>query len=227
MSALSGPKAAKPLAGMRIGVIRELMVKESPGDAVIVDAINKELAVLHSLGAELVESTGPGYTDDPAIPNMAFTFEHAIAEVVRSTCPRSCRGRRMGSPSSRCRVTTSRAASILVAAAALKAPWPANLDFRRIFGNAPEDRGGDHRLRLRFQFAEYLVKRGDARVFDWKTLNANAKYFSDQRRAAMANWENKAIDIRTEEVAFIMRRKDVDADGRAQGARSRTTSRCS
>jgi Asp-tRNA(Asn)/Glu-tRNA(Gln) amidotransferase A subunit family amidase len=40
-------------------------------------------------------------------------------------------------------------------------------------------------------------------------LNANAKYFSDVRRAAMANWQNKPIDIRTDEVSFIMRRKDV------------------
>ena len=60
MSALSDPKAAKPLAGMRIGVLRELMVETNPADAVIIDTINKELKVLQSLGAELVESTGPG-----------------------------------------------------------------------------------------------------------------------------------------------------------------------
>jgi len=54
-----------------------------------------------------------------------------------------------------------------------------------------------------------LLKRGDARVYDWKTLNDNAKYFSDARRAAMANWGNKAIDIRTDDVAFTMRRKEV------------------
>ena len=60
-----------------------------------------------------------------------------------------------------------------------------------------------------FQLAEYLLKRGDARVYDWKTLNDNAKYFSDVRRAAMENWGNKAIDIRTDDVAFTMRRKEV------------------
>ena len=61
-----------------------------------------------------------------------------------------------------------------------------------------------------FQLAQYLLLRGDARVYDWTTLNANAKYFSDARRAAMANWDNKPIDIRTDEVTFIMkRRKEV------------------
>jgi Asp-tRNA(Asn)/Glu-tRNA(Gln) amidotransferase A subunit family amidase len=209
VSALSSPTAAKPLTGMRIGVVRELMVKENLGDAVIVDAIAEELAVLKSLGAELVESTGPGYTDDPAIPNMAFTFEHAIAEVVPFHMPEILSWQKDGKPEFAVPGYDVTSREYLVAAAALKAPWPANLDFRRIFGNAPEDEEAITGYGFSFQLAEYLLKRGDARVFDWKTLNANAKYFSDQRRAAMANWENKAIDIRTDEVAFIMRRKEV------------------
>jgi Asp-tRNA(Asn)/Glu-tRNA(Gln) amidotransferase A subunit family amidase len=179
------------------------------GDAVIVDAIAKELAVLKSLGAELVESTGPGYTDDPAIPNMAFTFEHAIAEVVPFHMPEILSWQKDGKPEFAVPGYDVTSREYLVAAAALKAPWPANLDFRRIFGSAPEDEEAITGYGFSFQLAEYLLKRGDARVFDWKTLNANAKYFSDQRRAAMANWENKAIDIRTDEVAFIMRRKEV------------------
>ncbi len=46
-------------------------------------------------------------------------------------------------------------------------------------------------------------------MYDWETLNANAKYYNDMRRAAMKNWENKAIDIRTSDVAYTMRRQDV------------------
>jgi len=60
-----------------------------------------------------------------------------------------------------------------------------------------------------FNFAQYLAERGDARVYDWATLNANAKYHSDARRAAMKNWENKAIDIRTDAVIYTMKRRDV------------------
>jgi Asp-tRNA(Asn)/Glu-tRNA(Gln) amidotransferase A subunit family amidase len=40
-------------------------------------------------------------------------------------------------------------------------------------------------------------------------LNENAKYFSDVRRAAMTNWENKPIDVRTDDLTFTMKRRDV------------------
>ena len=56
--------------------------RDGPANEAIVDTIEGELEVLQSLGAELVESTGPGYTDDPAIPNMTFSFENAMAEVI-------------------------------------------------------------------------------------------------------------------------------------------------
>ena len=165
--------------------------------------------MLQSLGAELVESTGPGYTDDPAIPNMAFTFEHAIAEVVPFHMPEILSWQKDGKPEFAVPGYDVDEPRVLGAAARAESPWPANLDFRRIFGSAPEDEEAITGYGFSFQLAEYLVRRGDARVFDWKTLNDNAKYFSDARRAAMANWENKAIDIRTDDVAFIMRRKEV------------------
>ena len=210
VSALSDPKAAKPLAGMRIGVLRELMVKTNPSDAAIVDTINRELKVLQSLGAELVESTGPGYTDDPAIPNMTLTFENAIAEVVPFHLPEIFSWKKAdGTPEFAVPGYDVTSRQYLVAAASLKAPWPANLDFRRIFGNAPDSDDAVSGYTFSFQFAEYLLKRGDKRVYDWATLNDNAKYFGDVRRAAMENWENKAIDARTDDVAFTMRRKDV------------------
>ena len=209
VGALSDPKAAKPLAGMRIGVIRELMVKENPSDAAIIDTINNELKVLQALGAELVESTGAGYTDDPKIPNMSFTFEHAIAEVVPFHMPEMLSWQKDGKPEFSVPGHDLTSREYLVAAVAHKAPWPANLDFRRVFGSMPEDEETVSGYTFSFQLAEYLLKRGDARVYDWKTLNDNAKYFSDVRRAAMENWGNKAIDIRTDDVAFTMRRKEV------------------
>jgi amidase len=207
--ALDGTKAAKPLAGMRIGVLRELMVKTNPSDAVIVDTIDRELKVLQSLGAELVESTGPEYTDDPAIANMTLGFEQAIAEVVPFHMPEILSWQKDGKPEFAVPGHDVTSRQYLVAAAALKAPWPANLDFRRIFGNAPETDDTVSGYGFSFQFAEYLLKRGDARVYDWATLNDNAKYFSDVRRTAMTNWENKAIDIRTDDTSNTMRRKDA------------------
>jgi Asp-tRNA(Asn)/Glu-tRNA(Gln) amidotransferase A subunit family amidase len=40
-------------------------------------------------------------------------------------------------------------------------------------------------------------------------LNANAKYFNDTRRAAMKNWENKEMDIRTNGVTYTIKRRDT------------------
>ena len=209
VSALSEPNAAKPLAGMRIGVLRELLVKEQPAHAAIVDTVNNELKVLQSLGAELVESTGPAYTDDPAIPNMELSFEQAIAEVIPFHMPEILSWQKDGKPEFEVPGYDVTSREYLIAASALKAPWPVNLDFRRIFGNMPASDEAVTAYGFAFQFGQYLLQRGDKRVYDWATLNANAKYFSDNRRAAMKNWENKEIDVRTEEVAFIMRRKDA------------------
>jgi Asp-tRNA(Asn)/Glu-tRNA(Gln) amidotransferase A subunit family amidase len=60
-----------------------------------------------------------------------------------------------------------------------------------------------------FQFGQYLELRGDQRVFDWKTLNANAKYMNDVRTVAMKNWENKQIDIATPNLVNDMKRQYV------------------
>ena len=98
VSALSDPGAAKPLAGMRIGVIRELMVKFHPSDAAISDGINRELKVLQDLGAELVETVDPKYPDDPAIPNVAFGFQDAIAETIPFQLPEVLSWKKDGKP---------------------------------------------------------------------------------------------------------------------------------
>jgi Asp-tRNA(Asn)/Glu-tRNA(Gln) amidotransferase A subunit family amidase len=210
VAALSDPGAAQPLAGMRVGVVRELMVKSSPADAAIVDGIERELSVLRSLGAELVESTGPGYTDDPAIPNMTLNFENAIAEVLPFHMPEVLSWKKDdGTPEFVVPGYDVTSRDYLVAAASLRAPWPANLDFRRIFGSAPEAEGHVSGYTFSFNLAQYLLQRGDRRVKDWASLNANAKYFSDVRRTAMENWENKPIDIATDDVSYIMRRKEV------------------
>jgi Asp-tRNA(Asn)/Glu-tRNA(Gln) amidotransferase A subunit family amidase len=83
------------------------------------------------------------------------------------------------------------------------------LDFRRVFSNPPANPDEVTGYTFSYQLAEYLAKRGDSRVYDWATLNANAKYFNDVRRAAMKNWENKEIDIRTDAITYTMKRRDT------------------
>ena len=58
------------------------MVKHTANDAAISDQINQEIKrVLHQrLGAEIVGD--PLYPDDPSIPNLAYTFQQALAEIL-------------------------------------------------------------------------------------------------------------------------------------------------
>jgi amidase len=209
VNALVSPAESKPLKGMRIGVIRELMIKVNPSDAAVSDGINSQLKVLQDLGAELIETTDPQYPDDPSIPNMDYTFNDAIAEIVPFHLPEVFQWQKDGKPEFQLAGYDVTSREYLVKAAALKAPLPKNLNFRRIFANPPTDPNAVTGYTFSYQFAEYLAKRGDERVYDWKTLNENAKYYNEQRRVAMKNWENKPIDIRTNAVAYSMRRRDT------------------
>jgi Asp-tRNA(Asn)/Glu-tRNA(Gln) amidotransferase A subunit family amidase len=210
VSALTPEGKAKPLAGMRIGVVREFMVKHTPSDAAISDGINRELKVLQSLGAELVESTDPMYPDDPSIPNMAFTFQDALAEILPFHMPEVLSWKTAdGKPEFVVPGYDVTSRKYLVSASTHKAPWPANLNMRRMIGNPPTGPDVVTGYQFSFNFAQYLQLRGDSRVYDWETLNANAKYYNDVRRVAMKNWENKAIDIRTDAVSYTMKRRDA------------------
>ena len=79
----------KPLKGVRVGIVREFMVKHTKNDVAISDQIDKEIkAVLRDkLGATLVESVDPMYPDDPSVPNMNYTFQDAMAEILPHTVP--------------------------------------------------------------------------------------------------------------------------------------------
>lgn len=79
----------KPLKGVRIGVVREFMVKHTKNDAAISDQLDKEIkdVLRDKLGATLVESVDPLYGDDPSIANMTYTFQDAMAEILPHTVP--------------------------------------------------------------------------------------------------------------------------------------------
>ena len=81
--------ANKPLKGMRVGIAREFMVKHTKNDVAISDQIDKEIKTVlrDKLGAELVESVDPMYADDPAVPNMKYTFQQAFAEILPQVAP--------------------------------------------------------------------------------------------------------------------------------------------
>jgi amidase len=85
-AAAAQPGAKGSLKGMRIGIIRESMLT-FPGvkaDEPIVKAANAEIKqwLGDYLGATLVESTDPKWTDDPAIENMTTSYTKAVAELM-------------------------------------------------------------------------------------------------------------------------------------------------
>ena len=208
MNALS-KAGGKPLAGVRIGIVRELFVKDNPGKIAVSDGVNKELKVLKDLGAELVETVDSRYPDDPSIPNMAYTFNDAIAEVVPYQMPEVFSWKEKGKPLFEVPGWDVTSRKYLVAVAAHKAPLPANMNFNNVFANPPADPDAVTAYHFSYDFAKYLLLRNDAKVNDWASLNANAKYFNDTRRAAMKNWENKEMDIRTDGVAYTIKRRDT------------------
>lgn len=207
--ALTPAGKSKPLAGLRIGVVRELMVKHAASDGPIIDGINRELQVLKDLGAELVETVDPQYPDDPSIPNLSFGFQEAMAEVIPFHMPEVLAWKKDGKPEFEVPGWDVGSRQYLVAAANHKAPWPAKLNLRRIIGNPP---GGDDVVTgytFSFNMAQYLNERGDETIKDWETLNANAKYFSDAKLTSAKNWAAKDIDIRTYDTTYTMKRRDA------------------
>jgi len=209
VDALTKPGSAKPLAGVRIGVVRELMIKDTPSKAAVSDGINKELQVLKALGAELVETTDPRYPDDPSIPNMSYTFNDAIAEVVPFHMPEIFSWKKDGKPMFSVSGWDVTSRKYLTSLAAHKAPLPAGMNFNAVFGAPPANADDVSGYTFAFDFAKYLALRGDKTVYDWQTLNANAKYFNDVRKVAMKNWEEKEMDIRSDAVTYTMKRRDT------------------
>jgi amidase len=209
VGALSEATNSKPLAGMRIGVIRALMVKANPSEAPVSDGINRELKVLQDLGATLVEDVDPKYPDDPSIENMTFGFNDAFAELLPFHMPEIFSWKKDGKPEFEVPGWDVTSRKYLVALSVHKAPLPANMNFARVFANPPTDPDEVTGYTFAYQFGQYLTLRGDSRVYDWQTLNANAKYYNDVRNVAMKNWENKEMDSRTNAITYTMKRRDT------------------
>jgi Asp-tRNA(Asn)/Glu-tRNA(Gln) amidotransferase A subunit family amidase len=81
------------------------------------------------------------------------------------------------------------------------APWSDKLNIRSVNNGPPS-------ASFAFNFAQYLLRRGDAQVTDWASLNAHAKYYSATRVAAMKNWENK-IDLASEGITQNIKMREV------------------
>jgi Asp-tRNA(Asn)/Glu-tRNA(Gln) amidotransferase A subunit family amidase len=183
----------KPLTGMRIGVVREYMVKHTPNDVAISDAVDAEIkAVLRDkLGAEIVESVDPKYPDDPGVGNMKYTFQDAFAETLPISAPEYFH--QMDGDALEFAVPGHdvRSRDYLVKLSLRRAPLSDNLNMRRILGDL------DNTNREAFGIARYLMERGDAKITDWAAYVANSKWRSEDQATASRNAATQNVqDIR-------------------------------
>ncbi len=173
----------KPLKGMRVGIVREFMVKHTKNDVAISDQIDKEIRTVlrDKLGAELVESVDPLYPDDPSIPNMKYTFQDAFREILAHNVPQYF-WQKTSSEALEFAVPGWDVTSVdyAIALATGKAPLSDKLNLRRISS-------GLDNFKSPFTVNKYLQERGDERVKDWASWVANAKWEDDRQRAGSEN----------------------------------------
>jgi Asp-tRNA(Asn)/Glu-tRNA(Gln) amidotransferase A subunit family amidase len=184
----------KPLKGVRVGIVREFMVKHTRNDVAISDQIDKEIkdVLRDKLGADLVESFDPLYPDDPTVPNMKYTFQDALAEILPHTVPEFF-FRRVGAGRGRGEATESAELEYAVpgwdvtsvdydvALALHKAPLSDKVNLRTISA------GGTTNPTSLLNTNEYLAARGDAKIKDWAAWVANSKFKTDDERARAEN----------------------------------------
>ncbi|MSP40975.1 MAG: amidase [Deltaproteobacteria bacterium] len=207
----------KSLKGMRIGIVREFMVKHGANDAAISDQIDKEIKTIlrDKLGAQLFESVDPLYGDDPTIANLKPSFQEVLAEILPFHMPeylfKTLANGEAEFPlfASKINVSVGKTpgggtlspAEYMARAAEGLEPFPPNLNLRRIT-NFPRTSS------FRFHLSQYLIRRGDDRVKDWPSLNANASYYSGDKLAAFINWQN-LTDIRSAGLSERIRMREV------------------
>ena len=179
-------KGGKPLAGMRIGIVREYMVKHSANDVAVSDRIDAEIkrVLRDELGAEIVESIDPKYPDDPTVENMKYTFQDALAEILPFHMPEYLVQKTDGKLAFSVPGWDITKRDYMVALAEGKAPLSPELNIRRVTSSPAT-------ASFSFHMAQYLMRRGDETVKDWTTLNENSTYYTESRLAAMTNWANK------------------------------------
>ncbi|MDP3518514.1 MAG: amidase family protein [Pseudohongiella sp.] len=175
--------ASKPLAGMRVALVREFMVKHSLNDVAISDQINGEIKriVGEELGAELVQTYDPQYQTDPDIPVITYTFQDAIREILAHNVPeffwqRDSSGELEFAVDGWDVTSTDYA----IALAMGTAPLSEKLTLRRLTS-------GMDNYKSPFTVNKYLMERGDSRVFNWETFVANSKWEDDEHRAGSVN----------------------------------------
>ncbi len=196
-------KGKKPLAGLRIGIVREYMVKHAANDRAISDQSNAEMkrVLRDELGAELVESKDPAYPDDAEIADMTYTFQQALAEILPMHMPEYLAQVVEKKQTFEVPGYDISSRDYMAKIALGQAPIAEKLNIRTVTSSP---RTASFSLHM----AQYLAMRGDSKIKDWQSLNNNAKYYVQNREVAMENWEN-TINIQTDGITQRVKMRDV------------------
>jgi len=213
----------KALEGMRIGIIREHMVKSTANHVAMSDQIDNEIKTVlrDKLGAEILESIDPEYGDDPDVPNLEYTFSDAFSEIFPRYMPeifnRTDADGNLLYAVPGWNVTSY---EYLLALSNLQAPISEDIKVTGLAGIAdfPDE------LSFKFDMDRYLQQRGDERITDWASWVENAKFRQDSSRAAAENWvlmdeivsqgkwgELALSDLARLAVMNVMYENDIDA----------------
>jgi len=212
---------AKPLAGLRIGIVREFMVKHSANDVAVSDLVDAEIkkVLRDQLGAEIVESHDPLYPDDPDVPNMKYTFQQALAEILPIHMPEyflshvgeTGRGEGfsgdegIGKPSDKLQFAIPgqdiNSRDYIANLAEGRAPLSDALNLRSVSAS-PQIHS------FPYHMEQYLMRRGDSRVVDWASLIANTKNYNEGHAVALFNSGAK-LDISSPGITQRMKMRDV------------------
>lgn len=175
---------SKPLKGVRVAIAREFMVKHTKNDVAISDMIDKEIKTVlrDKLGATLVETYDPLFPDDPDVPNVKYTFQDAMAEILPHTVPEFFyRKNPDGSLMYAVPGWDVRTEAYDVALSRHLAPLSLKVNLRSI------SQGGLSNPAPSFNMDRYLAERGDTRVKDVASWVANAAFKTDEERAGAMN----------------------------------------
>lgn len=188
-SALS--RNEKPLEGLRIGIVREHMIKHTRNHEAISDQIDREIkSVLRDkLGAELVELPAIGYPNDPNVSTVAYTFNDALAELLPRFMPEVfSRRNEAGELIFAVPGHDVTSYEYLLKLSLGQAPLTdaVNITNFASFGALPCHSGLCNNLVM--DIDQYLKRRGDTRITNWAAWVANAKFRDDSSRAGAENW---------------------------------------
>jgi amidase len=184
-------QSSKPLQGIRIGILREHMVKRTLNHEAITDQIDKEIKTVlrDRLGAELVEPVIPDHPDDPDVPNMRYTFADAWSELLPRLIPEIFSRRdRAGALVFAVPGHDVTSYEYLLKLSKRQAPLTSAINITNFatFGATPCHSSSCSDIG--FDIDRYLVDRGDARIANWAAWVANAKFDDDASRAGAENW---------------------------------------